>query len=143
MRNGLQQGKSVFRFDWWVSVMSRIKVKVESDWQDLGKPKGNIKGNTYLHKPSGWKVSHCGGFSAIYPWYLTDPAFPNHLTMTPSGRGFPHLKGPYGAMTVVEGIVSGKYGTSNENCDATTRVVVFDPKPNPPDFTFMVKHGRE
>lgn len=124
----------------------RSSVPGFSDWENLGKPKSNIKGNTYLHKPSGWKVMHCGGFYAIYPWCLIDPAFPDHLTMTPSGRGFPHLKGDFGALTVVEGIVSGKYHTSDKNCDATTRVVVFSQKPvlNPGSFMEMLReHGQK
>jgi hypothetical protein len=80
--------------------------KNQNDWENLGKPESNIKGNTYRHKPSGWTIMHCGGFSPIYPWCLGDPN-PAHPApvYSMSGKGFAHLKD---AKEAVIGLVEGR-----------------------------------
>jgi hypothetical protein len=90
------------------------------DWTRLSKP-GCKCSALWRHDPSGWLVQHCGHQTAIWPYYLVDPAFPESATMTHNGRGFTAL---LAAFEAVEGIVEGTCVATNENCVPGVRRVL-------------------
>lgn len=84
-------------------------------------PEFGTKGATYTHTASGWRVRHCGGNCAHYPYALLDPANRHALTVSHNGKGFPRLEL---ALDVVEAILAGTWFTTGERCTAQTRVAL-------------------
>lgn len=45
----------------------------------------------YEHIYSGWKICHCGHATALWPFYLVDPAHPQIFIVSHNNRGFHNL----------------------------------------------------
>ena len=57
-------------------------------WERIASPIGRLS-TTYLHRPSGYVVRHCGHPTANFPYYIETPEGAN--IYAPNGRGFQRL----------------------------------------------------
>jgi hypothetical protein len=57
-------------------------------WEVVNVKRGKIWA-TYIHRPSGWTVHHCGHPTANFPYYILTPA--GDRILAPNGRGFQRL----------------------------------------------------
>jgi hypothetical protein len=73
-------------------------------WTRLSDPKASKCDQHWRHE-SGYEVKHCGHPTAIWPWYVVDPADRGLCLVSQSGYAFRKLSG---AMDAVEGLVAGQ-----------------------------------
>lgn len=78
-------------------------------WKKVGGPFLRGQGSQWEHE-SGWLVTHCGLYSAIWPYFLTHPD--GRRVVSDSGNGFQHAKV---ARAVVEAIVAGRVELAQVN----------------------------
>lgn len=88
------------------------RVRSYAGWTQTSPGRGS-KGATWTHDASGWKATHCGGFSATVPYYLTGPTDPRPI-FSFNGRGFSNLEA---AMTVVRAIVERGAVVTDDRCE--------------------------
>lgn len=55
----------------------------------------------YEHPYSGWRVCHCGHATALWPYYLTDPAEPTRFIVSHNNRGFQNLEAAKAAVIYI------------------------------------------
>jgi hypothetical protein len=59
-------------------------------WERVPGSLGKID-TTYIHRPSGWTVHHCGHPTANFPYYISTPGS-ERIILGPNGRGFHRLE---------------------------------------------------
>lgn len=65
-----------------------------------------------LEHPSGWRITHCGHATAMWPYYLTAPRG-TACIVSHNGRGF---KSRQICKEIVSKILAGVYRITTENC---------------------------
>ncbi len=75
-----------------------------SGWTRLSDPKASKCSQRWRHS-GGHLVVHCGHPTAIWPWYVVDPADPGLCLVSKSGYAFRRLDG---TMDAVEGLAAGR-----------------------------------
>jgi hypothetical protein len=81
-------------------------------WRRLSR--AGDKCGTHWRHVSGWELRHCGHPTAIWPYYLVDPARPDFLTVSFNGRGFKSLAI---AQDLIESIVAGRIEVTVTDCE--------------------------
>ena len=81
-------------------------------WTRLSPP-GRKCDTWWRHDATGWEIRHCGHPTANWQYYATDSRHPETVKVTHNGLGFYSL---LHAFECIDGVISGRYETTDENC---------------------------
>lgn len=90
--------------------------KKPKEWTKIFGPFLSGQGSSWEHV-SGWAVYHCGGHSAIWPYFLVSPD--GRRVVSDSGYGFKTMRIAKG---VVEGLAGGHIQLAQVNSQGSTVV---------------------
>jgi hypothetical protein len=103
-----------------VTQLPLLTVEVEpSPWVRLSEPGDKLRA-LWFHRPSRWRVRHCGHPTANWPYYAESPEFPE-MVVTHNGRGWRTAEL---ARAALDEVMAGTAVVTADRCVAGVRRVL-------------------